>query len=376
MFKIHKSLIFRYLLNAPGWHTKRKIVVLESDDWGSIRMPSKEVYDILLDNNISVDQLSYNRYDSLASEDDLSSLFDVLSSIKDKNGNFAKMTANTIVANPDFEKIRESNFQNYFYEPFIDTLKKYPNHQNSFNLWKEGISAGLFKPQFHGREHLNVSRWLKALRSDNQNLKLAFKYGLFDLSTSIGISENSFMEALNIVDEDEYDFQRKSIIEGADLFQEIFGYRSKTFIAPCYIWSNQLNKTFKDSEIQCFQGNWFQLEPKAGGDHKFKKYFHYTGQRNNLNQIYLVRNAAFEPSENFTYDWINDVVNRAKIVFSYGKPLIISSHRQNFIGFIDEKNREKNLKLLKELLSKLMNLFPDVEFLSSDELYDEITKQS
>ena len=23
------------LLNLPGWHTRRKIVVIESDDWGS-----------------------------------------------------------------------------------------------------------------------------------------------------------------------------------------------------------------------------------------------------------------------------------------------------------------------------------------------------
>jgi len=31
-----------HLLNLPGWHTNRKIVVIESDDWGSIRMSSAE----------------------------------------------------------------------------------------------------------------------------------------------------------------------------------------------------------------------------------------------------------------------------------------------------------------------------------------------
>ncbi|NTW32234.1 MAG: hypothetical protein HGB12_06370 [Bacteroidetes bacterium] len=30
--------------NIPGWRTDRKILVIESDDWGSIRMPSKETY--------------------------------------------------------------------------------------------------------------------------------------------------------------------------------------------------------------------------------------------------------------------------------------------------------------------------------------------
>ena len=39
-----KQTITHNLLNIPGWRTKRHIVVIESDDWGSIRMPSKEVY--------------------------------------------------------------------------------------------------------------------------------------------------------------------------------------------------------------------------------------------------------------------------------------------------------------------------------------------
>lgn len=34
----------RYIQNLPGKSTKRKLVVIESDDWGSIRMPDKETY--------------------------------------------------------------------------------------------------------------------------------------------------------------------------------------------------------------------------------------------------------------------------------------------------------------------------------------------
>ena len=32
----------RNLSNLPGWRTSRKIVVIESDDWGTIRMPSNK----------------------------------------------------------------------------------------------------------------------------------------------------------------------------------------------------------------------------------------------------------------------------------------------------------------------------------------------
>ena len=43
MFAEIKENVSRNLSNLPGWRTKRHIIVIESDDWGSIRMSSKEV---------------------------------------------------------------------------------------------------------------------------------------------------------------------------------------------------------------------------------------------------------------------------------------------------------------------------------------------
>jgi hypothetical protein len=54
----------------------------------------------------------------LANETDLKALFEVLHSVNDKNGNPAIITANTIVANPGFDKISDSDYQEYHYEPF------------------------------------------------------------------------------------------------------------------------------------------------------------------------------------------------------------------------------------------------------------------
>lgn len=356
------------IINIPGWRTNRKIVVIESDDWGSIRMPSREVLEKLVKQGIGVDKLSYNRYDSLASEEDLSALFEVLHSVKDYNGNPAVITANTVVANPDFEKIRKSEFQSYFYEPFTETLKRYPKHQRSFSIWREGISEKVFQPQFHGREHLNVTRWLKALQNNTGKVRLAFDLQMFDLSESLKISENSFMQALNFESVEELEFQKKWIAEGTAMFEKIFGFRSKTFIAPCHKWSNALNADFFNNGIKGFQGTWLQFEPKEGKEHTFKKIFHYTGQKNHLGQIYLVRNAAFEPSQYPGFDYLSDALNRIRTAFLWRKPAIISTHRLNFIGFIEPENRDKNLKLLSILLKEMKKRWPEVEFMSSDEL--------
>lgn len=155
-----KSLVLRNLSNLPGWSTNRKIVVIESDDWGSILMPSNATRELLIKEGVDLlsgDSYRYNMYDTLATENDLSALFDTLSIIKDKNGNSCVFTPISLVANPDFVKIKADNFEKYYFEPFTDTLNRYPGCEKSFDLWQEGIKKRLFVPQFHGREHLNGS---------------------------------------------------------------------------------------------------------------------------------------------------------------------------------------------------------------------------
>ena len=363
-----KSEVIHSLINLPGFKTNRKILVIESDDWGSIRMPSREVNDFLINNGYKINNLLFNRYDSLAGETDLTMLFEVLQSAKDKNNNPAVITANTIVANPDFLKIKAENYQNYYYEPFTETLKKYENHQNSFELWKQGIESGIFRPQFHGREHLNVIRWMKALQNNTGKARFASDLGMFDLSEGNQITEDSYMDTFNFVSESELDFLENSLKEGLNLFENIFGYKSTTFIAPCYIWDSRLNKTLVDQGVKGLQGGWFQLEPKIGKEHRFRKVFHYTGQQNKYGQTYLVRNISFEPSINTNNNLIKDVLDRIDFLYKMKKPAIICSHRLNYIGYIDSENRKKNLKLLGELLKQIVCRWPDVEFISSDKL--------
>ena len=56
---LFKQIVTHNLLNIPGWRTKRKIVVIESDDWGSIRMPSRDIYEKLLAEGYRVDLNKY-----------------------------------------------------------------------------------------------------------------------------------------------------------------------------------------------------------------------------------------------------------------------------------------------------------------------------
>ena len=65
-------------------------------------------------------------------------------------------------------------------------------------------------------------------------------------------------------------------------------------------------------------------------------------------------------------------MNQIKTAFLWKKPAIINTHRLNFIGAINEENRNQNLKDFKELLTRIINKWPDVEFLSSNQLVEVI----
>ena len=138
-------------------------------------MPSKEVYKKCLEAGYSVDKNPYERYDSLLSQNDLEMLFNLLTGFKDKNGNYPVITANCVVANPDFEKIRQNNFEYYFYELIVETFKRYPEHSNNFQIWKQGIESRIFFPQFHAREHLNVSLFMNALQKGDPYVLSGFE---------------------------------------------------------------------------------------------------------------------------------------------------------------------------------------------------------
>jgi hypothetical protein len=361
------------LMQAPGFYSKRKLVVFESDDWGSIRMPNKEVFSKLKEILPGLENLSYQKYDTLASKEDLELLFATLQEYHDKKGNHPVITANTIVANPDFERIKSSDYKTYYYEPFTETLSSYYGYE-VFEKWQEGIKKGVFFPQFHGREHLNVKRWMQALQQNIGYTRLAFENGLFDLSDSLVITENSFMDALDI--ETNCDISNLNVIlkDGLDLFEKIFGYRSKTFIAPCYVWPSEIEATIADSGIIALQGSWYQKQPIQGKPGKYKNIFHYTGQKSKYGLYYIVRNAAFEPSDNPNFNWIDEILFRASIAFKMGKPLVVSTHRINFIGTLKPSNRDNNLALFKNLIEKLLQEYPDLEFIHTAQLAELLSK--
>lgn len=363
------------IINMRGWHTNRKLLVLESDDWGSIRVSSKNAYDKFLKAGIPVDKCPYNSNDSLESNMDLENLFEQLCSIKDSNGNHAVLTANNIVANPDFEKIKASGYTEYHYEIFTETLKHYPQHNRVIDLYKEGIGKGIFIPQFHGREHININNWFNYLQKGDKPTLMAFDQNMFTIARGVGsLCRNENLDGFGTYSLNQLTELQNIIVEGCNIFEKLWGYKSKSVIAPCYIWHPIAEKYFSENGIEFIQSGRVQLIPGMEGQAlTYKRKF--TGQKNDLNQIYTIRNVTFEPVTDRNKDWVDSCLNEISVAFRWKKPAIVSTHRVNYIGSINKVNSEKNLLLLKKLLQEVKNRWPDIEFVSSAKM-GEIIKSS
>ena len=358
-----------FFYERRGFKTDRHIVVIESDDWGSIRMPSLEILHELEEKGIHFfNNFGYDTHDSLASDDDLTVLMDALSSVKDSNGNPAKLTMNCVVANPDFEKIKNSGFSEYYYELFPDTLRRYPHHDNAFSLWKEGIEKGLFKPQFHGREHLNVQMWLNLLQKGNLAAIDCFEKGVWSFNLiDRPQGTNHVLSAYNIQKGDELKFIEDSVREGLSLFEKLFGYKSESMIAPNYTWDKTLEAVAFECGVKVFQGDRTQRLSHFSYQNGGMPITHYMGEKNSLGQVYMIRNCNFEPNQikNTTVD---SVMAEVKKCFDLHKPAIISSHRQNFIGELNLTDRDKNIITFVDLLNTIVKQYSDIEFMTSVEL--------
>ena len=368
-----KRLVFPYHRNLGGWRSNRKIVVIESDDWGSIRMPSKEVYERCLEKGYPVDQTWYERYDSLLSEDDLELLFDALTSFKDANGKSPVVTANVIVGNPCFEKIRSSGFSDYHYEPITETFESYPKHRRCLDLWDEGRRKGTFVPQFHGREHLNVGLFMGALRRGDPDALFAFENRMPGcIPRGETVRENLYVRASQFRSAEEKEIVREAQLEGLALFEELFGFRSRTMIPTNYTWSTDFDSDVATLGIEAFQSSVVMKDQQTDGS--YIPIRRRLGDRNDFGQLYLVRNAAFEPSQSHEprMNAVGHCLYQIRGAFQLQKPAVISAHRLNFCGFIDERNRDENLRALKALLAAILKKWPDVEFMSSVELLDLI----
>lgn len=374
MIQSFKENLILNVKNIIGWKTKRKIIVFSVDDYGNVRLDSKEAREKLNEAGMKI-YSRFDLYDTLETRQDLEQLYEVLSSVKDKNGRHAVFTCYVLPCNINFEKMEQEGFQKYHFETLPETYNKlaikYPKaYQDAWILWQEGIAKGFVKPQFHGREHLNLILFNDKLKKQDAELLTALKNRSYTSVSDEDYPTISSTAAFDFWDPKENEAFKPILEEGLHLFNEVFGYKSNYFTPPVYNIHHSLYRTLVSNGIKYIDLGLIRKEHQGFG--KFKTEINHTGKKTKQGLTIMVRNIVFEPTEDRGLDWVNFTMKQIASAFRWNKPAIISSHRVNFCGHIDPKNREKGLTALKNLLDEILKKWPDVEFMSADELAETL----
>ena len=161
-----------------------------------------------------------------------------------------------------------------------------------------------------------------------------------------------------------------SLADALNSFREIFGFDSRSFIAPNFVWGPSVESAAKAHGVDYIQSGEVQWLP---GKSPLTRRRRFQGQKNSIGQRYLVRNVKFEPSFDLNSDWAGLALRDVDVAFKLRKPAVISTHRVNFMGGLSAPNRDRGLALLKDLLGRVVKRWPDVEFLSAVELGDAMS---
>lgn len=358
-----------WLKNLPGWHTQRKIVVLAVDDYGNVRLDSQGAY-TRLSERFGEPESRFDRFDTMETTEDLVSLYETLSSVRDRHGSPATFTPYTVTLNPDFERMRQCSCDRVYLEPLVDCWGKLSSRNpdawgNLADTWREGIESGLMQPQFHGGVHFNPRAIDNRLADGDARLLAALEERSLAMLGAETTSGPGWTATFGTSDPDsDRALLTQLIREGLDAFQGAFGRSAKCYTPPAHEFSPDLVDILNDSNLQAIDLPLIQHYKTRNA--RTKKRLNWTGRRFVKALTTQVRNVIFEPGGSSSAT--EQALRQIDVAFRCRKPAIVSSHRVNFCGHIDPANRDRGLRELQKLLKEIVRRWPSVEFMGADDL--------
>jgi hypothetical protein len=362
--------IINNLKNIVGWHTSRKLVVFCVDDYGNVRLNSNESKQKLISAGLNL-KSRFDNFDALETKEDLELLFETLTSVTDMNGNHAVFSAFSMPTNLDFESIIQAEFNQLHFELLNQTFQKLELSQpkaykGAWELWNEGIETGLIYPQFHGNVHFNKKVISEKLISKDSELLLNIQNKSLAGITDSGYKTIKWTAAFDFWDISENAEYITDIRQGIKDFEKVFGITPTCFTPPATVVHKSLLPVLHENGIKLLDAKTIGINHKGLGKYCYN--YNYTGKSIENDLQIVVRNVMFEPTMNYQTNWINSAVDQISAAFKWGKPAVISSHRVNFAGHIDPKNRKIGIEALRLLLKAINNRWPETEFITVNQL--------
>ncbi|MCB1876754.1 MAG: hypothetical protein KDH88_12345 [Chromatiales bacterium] len=308
-------------------------LLLESDDWG----PGGEHH--------------AQRFRELAQ---------TLSRYTDSMGRPAVLTADMVLAVPDTRAMREQA-DGVYRRRFLDT--DFPQIHQAF---RDAMKAGVLVPQLHGLEHLNGDGLARLAKQGDPRVQPALQeddwwdWESLDSPLQGHYVDGSALPTTNL----EQQRQSDLVDQALTVFQRTFGFPSRSTVAPCYLWDDATESAWAQAGVRYIQTAGYRCTGRAAdGRYVQDPPYLVPGQRNSHEQIYLVRNAMYEPVDGRRADACIRSIREAQ---RQALPAVVSTHRYNYTR-AEEEHRE-SLAGLERILCACNRFSPRLRHCSSPEL--------
>lgn len=323
---------------------ERPVVLIQSDDWGRVGIPTKDCIDTMRARGLDVGRSCWDFY-GLETEEDLLELGSCLEGIRDRDGSPACITANFVMANADLRRMRECGYREFIWKS-IDAGFPEPWTERLADNYRDLVKRGVFYPGLHGFTHFNIPALLDVLQESSAGGEMARQLAHSDIPYMASLTPQFNFALLDGRTGDgrllPIEVQVEWLRKGIGLFQNTFGFAPVTFCAPGYRADQHTRREAARSGIRVMQVAGRQIPMICDG------------------YLLLVRNLAFEPALDGCAN-MPDLIRSARKAVAAGVPIIVCSHSINYVSRFNDK-AQFSRSLLKELLERLRDEFPDLRF--------------
>jgi hypothetical protein len=310
---------------------KVPVLIFESDDWGPA--PTEHA-------------------------DLLSAIARVLREYSDQHGRHPVMTLAVVLAIPEpgaesIEAPREVTLCDTRFKPVVEAMQA-------------GVRDGVFQLQLHGRSHYWLPALVEAVKSDPT------------VAAWLGGADTWHTEALPAELQSRWepriagapyripdDVAMSAAAQDARLFHECLGTAATIAVPTRFDWYPALERGWAAAGVHTVvtPGRYDSHRGQFGGPASSRM---ITNGMRSQHVGYVVRDQYFEPFKCHTAE---HGLRALETNTALGRPTLLETHRANFMEPI---LRDHSLSAIRELLQSALARFPDIRFLSTEELVGAI----
>ncbi len=271
---------------------------------------------------------------------------------------------NFIVANLDFARMEADDFRQIHLLPLCEGLPRGWSRPGLHEAYGEGIREGAFHPALHGVTHFcraAVERNLASAGERSELLRTLWRAGTPYIHWRMPWIGYEYWDPEKPADERflSATSQRELIGQSVGAFAKMFSTLPRSACAPGYRANESTHQAWAEYGIRVAQNGPGTLTPP-----------HLDGY--NILQVY--RTVEFEPALDPAFS-VDACVTAAEACFACAIPAVVSLHSINFHSSVRDF-RSRSLELLDKFISALESKYPNLLYLSDEDLCDLVEKGS